>query len=165
MSICLSVCTIGCSFFQGLSLDLRSHDQFQASHWSLVIGFTLSYLAASWWLPHTLGQYDSEISGHMKIAQGVQYHLQRSLKAFLETNTRKTIKEICKLSKKKYKSTPLTNLESPKETLHTRKEPWHLQVVGCMALEGASCMALQGAVTSTWPGHSSSLLEYPLRVF
>ena len=34
VSVCLFVCTIGCSFFQGLSLALRSHDQFQASHWS-----------------------------------------------------------------------------------------------------------------------------------
>ena len=32
---CLSVCAIGCSFFQGL-LALRSHDQFQASHWSSI---------------------------------------------------------------------------------------------------------------------------------
>ena len=29
-SPCHSVCAIGCSFFQGLSLALRSHDQFQA---------------------------------------------------------------------------------------------------------------------------------------
>ena len=33
-SRCLSVCAIWCSFFQGLSLDLRAHDQFQAAHWS-----------------------------------------------------------------------------------------------------------------------------------
>ena len=32
--VCLCVCAIGCSFFQGLSLALRSQDQFQASHWS-----------------------------------------------------------------------------------------------------------------------------------
>ena len=32
--VCVSVCAIGCSFFRGLSLALRSHDQFQASHWS-----------------------------------------------------------------------------------------------------------------------------------
>ena len=32
--VCLFVCAIGCSFFRGLSLALRSHDQFQASHWS-----------------------------------------------------------------------------------------------------------------------------------
>ena len=31
---CLSVCAIRWSFFLGLSLALRSHDQFQASHWS-----------------------------------------------------------------------------------------------------------------------------------
>ena len=30
----LGVCAIGCSFFLGLSLVLRSHDQFQTSHWS-----------------------------------------------------------------------------------------------------------------------------------
>ena len=30
----LSVYAIGCSFFRGLSLALRSHNQFQASHWS-----------------------------------------------------------------------------------------------------------------------------------
>ena len=34
MSVCLSVCAIGCSFFQGLSLAFRSHDQIPASHWS-----------------------------------------------------------------------------------------------------------------------------------
>ena len=34
LSVCLSVCANGCSFFQGLSLDLISQDQFQASHWS-----------------------------------------------------------------------------------------------------------------------------------
>ena len=34
MSRCVCVCAIGCSFFLGLSLALRSHDQFQASHWS-----------------------------------------------------------------------------------------------------------------------------------
>ena len=33
-SPCPSICAIGCSFFRGLSLALRSHDQFQASHWS-----------------------------------------------------------------------------------------------------------------------------------
>ena len=33
LCICLDVCAIGCSFL-GLSLVLRSHDQFQASHWS-----------------------------------------------------------------------------------------------------------------------------------
>ena len=33
ISICLSVCAIRCSFFLGL----RSHDQFQASHWSIYI--------------------------------------------------------------------------------------------------------------------------------
>ena len=31
---CLSVCAMRCSFFLGLSLALRSHDHFQASHWS-----------------------------------------------------------------------------------------------------------------------------------
>ena len=34
VSVCLFVCAIGCSFFRGLSSALRSHDQFQASHWS-----------------------------------------------------------------------------------------------------------------------------------
>ena len=34
MSRCVWYCTIGCSFFLGLSLALRSHDQFEASHWS-----------------------------------------------------------------------------------------------------------------------------------
>ena len=33
-SVCLCFCTTGCSFFLGLTLTLRSHDQFQASHWS-----------------------------------------------------------------------------------------------------------------------------------
>ena len=33
--MCLFVCAIGCSFFLGLSVALRSHDQFQASHWSI----------------------------------------------------------------------------------------------------------------------------------
>ena len=33
-SVCVSVCAIGCNFCCGLSLALRSHDQFQASHWS-----------------------------------------------------------------------------------------------------------------------------------
>ena len=32
--VCVSVCAIRCSFFRGLSLALRSHDQFQASNWS-----------------------------------------------------------------------------------------------------------------------------------
>ena len=34
LCVCLSVCAIGCSFFRGLSLALRSHDQIPASHWS-----------------------------------------------------------------------------------------------------------------------------------
>ena len=34
MSRCLWLCAIGCSFFLGLSLALRYHDQFQASNWS-----------------------------------------------------------------------------------------------------------------------------------
>ena len=38
MSVCVFVCecfcAIGCSFFGCSSLALRSHDQFQASHWS-----------------------------------------------------------------------------------------------------------------------------------
>ena len=34
MSVCLDVCAIVCSFFLGVSLALRSHDQFQASHFS-----------------------------------------------------------------------------------------------------------------------------------
>ena len=34
MSACVSVCAMGCSFFQGLSSALRLHDQFKASHWS-----------------------------------------------------------------------------------------------------------------------------------
>ena len=32
--VCLWFCAIGCSFFRGLSLALRSHDQIPASHWS-----------------------------------------------------------------------------------------------------------------------------------
>ena len=32
--VCLSVFAIGYSFFPGLSLALRSHNQFQASHWA-----------------------------------------------------------------------------------------------------------------------------------
>ena len=32
--VCLRICAIGCSFFQGLSLALRSHDQLLSSHWS-----------------------------------------------------------------------------------------------------------------------------------
>ena len=31
LSVCACVCAVGCSFFLGLSLALRSHDQFQAS--------------------------------------------------------------------------------------------------------------------------------------
>ena len=34
MCVCLFVCAIGCSFFLGLSLALRSQDQIPASHWS-----------------------------------------------------------------------------------------------------------------------------------
>ena len=34
MSVEMSVCAIECSFFRGLSLALRSHDQIPASHWS-----------------------------------------------------------------------------------------------------------------------------------
>ena len=34
MSVCLDVCAIGCSFFQGLSLALRAHDQFHPYNWS-----------------------------------------------------------------------------------------------------------------------------------
>ena len=33
-SVVLWFCAIGCSFFQGLSLALKSHNQFQAFHWS-----------------------------------------------------------------------------------------------------------------------------------
>ena len=33
-SVVLCVCAIKCIFFRGLSLALRSHDQFQASYWS-----------------------------------------------------------------------------------------------------------------------------------
>ena len=33
MSVCVCVCAIGCIFFRGLSLALRSHDQIPASHW------------------------------------------------------------------------------------------------------------------------------------
>ena len=36
MSVCLCVCAIGCSFFLGLSLAMRSHDQFKASHWGKI---------------------------------------------------------------------------------------------------------------------------------
>ena len=32
--VAMSVCAIECSFFLGLSLALRSHDQIPASHWS-----------------------------------------------------------------------------------------------------------------------------------
>ena len=32
--VCGDVCAIECSFFRGLSLALRSHDQILASHWS-----------------------------------------------------------------------------------------------------------------------------------
>ena len=32
--LCPCVCATGCSFFRGLSLALRSHDQIPASHWS-----------------------------------------------------------------------------------------------------------------------------------
>ena len=35
MCVCLFVCAIGCSFLLGLSLTLRSHDEFQACHWSI----------------------------------------------------------------------------------------------------------------------------------
>ena len=34
MYVCMDVCAIECSFFRGLSLALRSHDQIPASHWS-----------------------------------------------------------------------------------------------------------------------------------
>ena len=34
VSVCLCVCAIKCSFFLGLSLAPRSHDQIPASHWS-----------------------------------------------------------------------------------------------------------------------------------
>ena len=34
MSVVLGFCAIKCSCFLGLSLALRSHDQFQDSHWS-----------------------------------------------------------------------------------------------------------------------------------
>ena len=39
MSVCLCVRAIECSFFLGLSLALRSHDQIPASHWTLGGGF------------------------------------------------------------------------------------------------------------------------------
>ena len=34
LCVCVSVCAIECSFFRGLSLALKSHDQIQASHCS-----------------------------------------------------------------------------------------------------------------------------------
>ena len=40
MSVCLSVCLsvpFPCNIFKGLSLALRSHDQFKASHWSTLL--------------------------------------------------------------------------------------------------------------------------------
>ena len=37
--VCLSVCAIGCSFFRGLSLALRSHDQFEACDWSTLLHY------------------------------------------------------------------------------------------------------------------------------
>ena len=34
LSFCLFVCPFSCDFFRGLSLALRSYDQFKDSHWS-----------------------------------------------------------------------------------------------------------------------------------
>ena len=39
MSVRVSMCAIGCSFFLGLSLDLRPHDQIPASHWSTLLPY------------------------------------------------------------------------------------------------------------------------------
>ena len=36
-SVCVWFCANGCSYFQGPSLALRSHDQFQAFHWSSLL--------------------------------------------------------------------------------------------------------------------------------
>ena len=64
MSVCLCVCAIGCSFFQGLSLALRSHDQFQTSHWlnpphpSLKIGVLLNDRVC--WNDQCYAQFDSK---------------------------------------------------------------------------------------------------------
>ena len=37
--VCLCVCAIECSFFRGLSLALRSHDQIPASDWSTLLPY------------------------------------------------------------------------------------------------------------------------------
>ena len=44
--VCLCVCAIGCSFFLGLSLALRSHDQIPASHWSTLASLQSVVLAS-----------------------------------------------------------------------------------------------------------------------
>ena len=38
ISVCLSV-TFPCNFFRGLLLALRSHDQFEASHWPTLLPY------------------------------------------------------------------------------------------------------------------------------
>ena len=83
MSVCVWFCAIGCSFFQGLSLSLRSHDQFQASHWSShllssevhdqifnLYVICLPVISCCWWSPLAAGWAAVLLAGKVHSLEG-----------------------------------------------------------------------------------------------